>query len=83
MSWVICGKSQSSIGSITELVLSEEKESVERTEMSTAQSNAGHHARSQLRMGALGGRDWSRPETGFAVRQDSEEDMKNWVPLVL
>ena len=64
------------MGAMMELVLAEENESVERTEMSTAQSRAGHQARSQMTMGDLGGRGWSNSEVDFAVRQVSEKDMK-------
>ena len=71
------------MGSMIELVLADENVSVDRTEMRTAQSRAGHQARSQVPIGDLGVRGSSNSEVDFVVRQDSEKDMKKYVPILL
>lgn len=58
------------------LVCSEEKESVESTEIKIAQSKAGHQARSQLRKRSTREGAASRPGEWGEVGKRSEVDMK-------
>ena len=64
---LMLGKNQRRIGSMTRLVCSEEKESVEATKIIAAHSSAGHHARSQSGNSERGGMREPSPAS-FLVR---------------
>jgi len=74
---LMAGRNQRRIGSMMRLVCSEEKESVESTNIIAAQSSAGHQARSQAGNSERGGMREPRPAssgTGRGLPQDSEVD---------
>src|SRR5215467_1156246 len=71
---LMVGRNQRRIGSMMRLVCSEEKESVESTNIIAAQSSAGHQERSQSENSERGGMREPRPASSGAGRglcQDS------------